>query len=152
MPETPWKPHATVAALCERDGKYLLVRERVGDRVVLNQPAGHIEPGESIVEAVIRETLEETRYRFTARALQGIYRFQPSPDSAMTYLRFAIRGDVDERLEGDLDTGIISAEWLDYEEILECRTEHRSPMVLQCVEDHRRHPGYPLDVLSREFA
>ena len=152
MAELPWKPHATVAAVCERDGKYLLVREQVGDRIVLNQPAGHLEPGESIVDAVIRETLEETCYRFRAESLQGIYRYQPSPDDPSTYLRFAIRGEVGEWLEGELDTGIIAAEWLDYEALLACREQHRSPMVMQCVEDHRRHPGYPLDVISREFA
>jgi 8-oxo-dGTP pyrophosphatase MutT (NUDIX family) len=151
MPET-WKPHATVAAICERDGKYLLVRESIDGRTVYNQPAGHLEPGESLLDAVIRETREETLYPFRPLALQGIYRFQPAPGSAKTYLRFGFRGEVGERLEGELDQGIIAAEWLDYEDLLACRAQHRSPMVLQCIDDYRNGPGYPLDVVSRAFA
>lgn len=152
MPEITWKPAATVAAICERDGKFLLVREQVDGRIVFNQPAGHIEPGESVLQAVVRETLEETRYAFQPQALQGIYRFQPSADSAQTYLRFAIRGEVGERLDGDLDAGIIAAEWLDYASLLECRSQHRSPMVLQCIDDYRSGREFPLSVFSHEFA
>ena len=121
MPEQPWKPHATVAAaICERDGKYLLVREQVDGQNRFNQPAGHIEPGESVLQAVVRETLEETRYAFRSRRpCSGIYRFQPAAeDECTTYLRFRLfRGEVGERLEDDaLDQGIIAAEWLNYDE------------------------------------
>ena len=152
MSDCQWKPHATVAALCERDGRYLLVRERVDDRIVYNQPAGHLEPGETLLEAVMRETLEETRYRFEATALQGIYRYQPSSDSNMTYLRFLFRGEARERTDGPLDADILSAEWMSYDEIVACRASHRSPMVLKCIDDFRSGPGFALDVISLEFA
>lgn len=150
--EVSWKPHATVASICEHDGRYLLVREEIDGQIVYNQPAGHLEPGESLIDAVVRETLEETRYPFTPVALQGIYRFQPHSSSDMTYLRFGFRGEAGERLAGDLDTGIIAAEWLNYDEVLACRAQHRSPMVLECIDDYRQGPGYPLDVISRAFA
>ena len=120
--------------------------------MVYNQPAGHLDAGESLLDAVILETLEETRYRFEPSALQSIYRYRPSPASDMTFLRFLFRGDVGERLEGELDQGIIAAEWLSYDEVVACSDQHRSPMVLQCIDDFRRHPGFPLDVLSQEFA
>ncbi|MCG6888872.1 MAG: NUDIX hydrolase [Gammaproteobacteria bacterium] len=152
MGESLWKPHTTVASICELDGRFLLVREVVDGCTVYNQPAGHLEPGETLLEAVVRETLEETRYRFRPLALQGIYRYRPSRESAKTYLRYLFRGEVGERLEGDLDRGIIAAEWLSYDEVVACRDQHRSPMVLQCIDDYRRIPGFSLDVLSREFA
>ena len=152
MAEAIWKPHTTVAALCERDGKFLLVREKVENDIVYNQPAGHLDPGESLIEAVIRETLEETRYRFTPRSLLGVYRFQPDEAAQKTYIRFLFRGDVGEQLEGELDQGIIAAEWLSYEQILSCQTQHRSPMVMQGIKDYLNGPGYPLDVMNQEFA
>jgi len=152
MTESVWKPHATVAAICERDGEYLLVRETVDGRVVYNQPAGHLEPGETLLEAVVRETMEETRYCFKPLALQGIYRFQPATDPVMTYLRFLFRGDVGERLAGELDADIIAAEWLSYDQVVACRERHRSPMVLQCIDDYRQNPGFSLDVISEEFS
>lgn len=152
MAEKQWKPNVTVAAVGERDGRYLLVREHVGKRELFNQPAGHLELGETLVAAVIREVLEETRHRFEPTALQGIYRFRPDASAELTYLRFLFRGVFGERLEGELDQGIIAAEWLSYEEIVACRQRHRSPMVLQCIDDFRRNPGYPLELVSREFA
>jgi 8-oxo-dGTP pyrophosphatase MutT (NUDIX family) len=152
MDEVSWKPHTTVAAVCELDGRYLLVKESVDDRIVYNQPAGHLEPGETLLEAVAREMLEETRYRFTPRALQGVYRYCPGADDGVTFVRFLFRGDLGERLEGELDRGIIAAEWLSYEEVQACCAQHRSPMVMQCIDDFRNGPGYPLDVISQEFA
>ena len=152
MDEIVWKPHATVASICERDGKFLLVKENADGRIVYNQPAGHLDPGESLIEAVIRETLEETCYPFTPRSLQGVYRFCPDPKTDKTYLRFLFRGDVGERVEGQLDRGIIGVEWLSYDEVVACREQHRSPMVLQCIEDFRNGPGYPLDIISKVFA
>ncbi len=147
-----WKPHTTVAAVCERDGSYLLVKECVDGHIVYNQPAGHLEPGETLLEAVVRETLEETRYRFVPRALQGVYRYRPAAAGAGTFLRFLFRGEVGERLEGELDQGIIATEWLSYKAVLACREQHRSPMVMQGIDDFRNGPGYPLDVISQEFS
>ncbi len=152
MSESVWKPRTTVAAICERAGKYLLVRESVNGEIVFNQPAGHLEAGETLLQAVVRETLEETRYRFKPTALQGIYRYQPDSGSNRTYLRFLFRGEVGERVDGPLDEGILAAEWLGYEEVCACRDQHRSPMVLQCIDDFCNRPGYPLDVISQEFA
>jgi 8-oxo-dGTP pyrophosphatase MutT (NUDIX family) len=149
MDETVWKPHTTVAALCERDGRYLLVREKVDGRVVYNQPAGHLEPGESLIDAVVRETMEETLHPFTPTALLGIYRYQTD---RLTFIRYLFRGETEAPVAGRLDPDIIAAEWLDYDKILACRDRHRTPMVLQCIEDARGNPGYPLDVFSHEFA
>ena len=152
MPEEIWKPHVTVAAIGERDGKFLLVREEVSGRIVLNQPAGHLEAQETLIEAVIRETLEETQYRFTPTGLQGIYRYRPQENTEITYLRFLFTGDVGVHLNGQLDADIISAEWLNYDEIRACQSEHRSPMVMQCIDDYLNHPPCSLDVISQLYA
>ena len=149
LAEAIWKPHTTVAALCEREGKYLLVREEIDGVIVYNQPAGHLDPDETLLEAVVRETLEETRYQFTPTALQGIYRYA-LPDR--TFMRFLFRGETGACLEGELDQGIIAAEWLSYDEVLACRRQHRTPMVMQCIEDARSKPGFPLEVISQVFA
>jgi 8-oxo-dGTP pyrophosphatase MutT (NUDIX family) len=147
-----WKPHTTVAAMAERDGNFLLVKELVNGVCVYNQPAGHLEPGESLLEAVVRETLEETQFEFTPTGLQGIYRFVPESFSDTSYIRLLFRGTVGENLNGVLDKGIISAEWMSYEEIKACADQHRSPLVLQCVEDYLYEPPCPLDLISRKFA
>ncbi len=152
MTESQWMPHATVAAICEVDGKYLLVREEVDGAEVYNQPAGHLEAGETLLEAVIRETLEETRYQIKPLALQGFYRFRPSATSTMTYLRFLFCAEIVGQLEGELDEGIIAAEWLSYDQVLECQGQHRSPLVQQCIDDYRNKPAFSLDVISQEFA
>ena len=152
MAEALWKPNATVAALCQRDGKYLLVRERIDGVEVYNQPAGHLEPGESLIDAVVREALEETGYRFEPTALQGIYRYAPSAGATTTFLRFLFRGEAGARVATELDPEIIAAEWMSYDQVVACSDRHRTPMVLQCIEDSGRGPGYPLDIISREFA
>ena len=152
MAESTWKPHTTVAAICERDGLYLLVREKVDNKIVFNQPAGHLDPGETLVEAVIRETLEETRYCFAPTALQGIYRYCLPGTSQQTYIRFLFRGETGDRLDGELDQDIVSADWMSYEEIVDRRQQHRSPMVLQCIQDYMSAPGYPLEIISHVFA
>ena len=94
-----WYPHVTVATVVEKDDKYLLVEERSNGALVINQPAGHLDPGENLVQAAVRETLEETRYHFLPRALQGVYRYTPAAAGEVTYLRFLFRGEVGERLE-----------------------------------------------------
>ena len=152
MADFIWKPHTTVAAIVEREGKYLLVKEKVEGKIVFNQPAGHLNPGESLIDAVIRETLEETQYEFTATELQGIYRFVPNQNSDSTFLRYLFRGKTGRNLNGKLDDGIISAEWMSYDEIQSCREHHRSPLVLQCIEDYLHKQPYSLDILSQIFA
>jgi ADP-ribose pyrophosphatase YjhB (NUDIX family) len=149
---TIWKPHVTVAAIAERDGRFLMVRESIEGREVFNQPAGHVEPNETIEQAVVRETLEETSYPFTPQQLCGIYRYIPDPTSNRTYLRFSISGETGENLNQALDSGIISAEWMTLDEIRQSQDSHRSPMVLQCVLDYLEKPSYPLQVFSSSFA
>ena len=152
MPDSIWKPHTTVAAIAERDGKFLLVKEKVNGGILFNQPAGHLDPGESLIDAVIRETLEETQYEFTPEKLQGIYRLVVNEDFDTTYIRFLFRGKIGSNLNGKLDDGIISAEWMSYDEIESCREHHRSPLVMQCIDDYLNNEPYPLDILSQLYA
>jgi 8-oxo-dGTP pyrophosphatase MutT (NUDIX family) len=152
MAEDIWKPHVTVAAMVEQDDKFLLVKEKIKGEILYNQPAGHLEPGESLIEAVVRETMEETQYDFTATALQGIYRFVPNASSDSSYIRLLFRGTVGLNHKGVLDEGIVSVEWMSYEEIKACRHQHRSPLVLQCVEDCLNNAPFPLDIISQQFA
>jgi 8-oxo-dGTP pyrophosphatase MutT (NUDIX family) len=143
---TIWKPSVTVAAIIERDRKFLLVEEETSDGIRFNQPAGHLDPGESLLEAVVRETLEETAHDFTPDALVGVYmsRYLSSrTNEAVTYLRFAFAGVVGAAHELPLDDGILRTVWMSYDELLATRDTHRSPLVLQCVDDYlagRRHP------------
>jgi 8-oxo-dGTP pyrophosphatase MutT (NUDIX family) len=142
-----WKPNATVAAVIERDGRFLLVEEETSDGLRLNQPAGHLDPGESLVEAAVRETLEETAHNFAPRALVGIYQW-PRPEGDLTYLRFAFSGEVSGHQPGRaLDAGIVRALWLSTEEIRASTARHRSPLVLQCVEDYLAGRRYPLELI-----
>lgn len=142
-----WKPNVTVAAVVERDGRFLLVEEETSEGVRLNQPAGHLEPAETIVDAVRRETLEETAYDFTAEQLVGIYRWS-RPNSDLTYLRFAFAGSLGaHHRDKPLDTGIIRALWLTREEVLASAERHRSPLVVRCVEDYLAGRRYPIDAL-----
>lgn len=138
-----WQPHITVAAVIERKQKYLLVEERAEGHVVFNQPAGHWEQGESLLEAAARETLEETGWEFFPSALVGIYRWQ-HPKKEETFLRFTFCGDVGaERIHNKLDDGIISADWYSADEILALPEEKiRSTMVLHSLNDYldgKRH-------------
>ena len=148
--DTVWKPHVTVAALCQRDQRFLLVRERIDGRIVLNQPAGHLEAGESLEQAVIREMREETAYDFQPSGLVGIYRFV-IPDTDRTYLRFVFTGELGQRHEQPLDEGIIAADWLSLDEIESASGQLRTPMVRQCILDYLAKPPYPLQILSPGF-
>jgi 8-oxo-dGTP pyrophosphatase MutT (NUDIX family) len=142
-----WKPNVTVAAVIERDGNFLLVEEETAEGLRFNQPAGHLEAGESLLEAASREAREETAHPFRPTHLLGIYQW-PRPDGAVTYLRFAFAGETGERIAGQaLDTGIVRAVWLTREEILACRDRHRSPLVVQCVDDYLSGRRLPLDVI-----
>lgn len=146
-----WRPSVTVAAVIERDGRFLFVEEKADGRRVLNQPAGHLDPGESLLQAVARETLEETAHRISPTALLGIYRWRHDKED-VTFLRFAFRGRVDGVEAGrPLDKEIIAAVWLTPAELAARRAEHRSPLVQQCVDDHLAGRSFPLEVLSKAY-
>lgn len=143
-----WKPNVTVAAVLERDGRFLLVEEHTADGLRFNQPAGHLERGESLVEAAVRETLEETAHRFRPTALVGVYRWTV-PGRDLTYLRFAFTGEVLGHEPGRaLDEGIVRAVWLDPAAIDAEAARHRSPLVRRCIDDYRAGRRYPLDLLT----
>jgi ADP-ribose pyrophosphatase YjhB (NUDIX family) len=142
-----WKPNVTVAAVVERDGRFLLVEEQTTDGLLYNQPAGHLEAGESLLDAVIRETLEESAWRFTPTALVGIYQYHQA-DSGITYLRFAFTGELADHDAGrKLDTGIVRALWMPADEIRANRTKHRSPLLMECVDDYLAGRRHPLELL-----
>jgi 8-oxo-dGTP pyrophosphatase MutT (NUDIX family) len=147
-----WRPSVTVAAVIEQQGKLLLVQERVEGRLVLNQPAGHLDPGESLVDACRREVLEETAHRFQPTGLVGIYRWHYAPKD-VTFLRFCFLGNLEgvDAARG-LDQEIVSLEWLTPAELKKRKAEHRSPLVEKCVEDFLAGRSFSLDVLSRQFA
>ena len=142
-----WKPNVTVAAVVQRDGKFLLVEEETDAGLAFNQPAGHLEPGESLVAAVEREVLEETAYHFKPTHLVGIYNWR-HPAKDLTYLRFAFAGELRGwEAERKLDDGIVGARWLTLDEVRATQERHRSPLVLRCIEDHLAGKSYPLDLL-----
>ncbi len=137
----------TVAAIIEREGRFLLVEEETDDGLLLNQPAGHLEANESLVEAAAREALEETAYEFTPEYLVGVYRWR-HPDRNVTYLRFAFAGRLGtHHPERALYTGIVRALWMTAAEVRASRSRHRSPLVIRCVEDYQRGARAPLDLL-----
>jgi len=147
MSERIWKPNVTVAALIEDRGRFLLVEEHTSDGLMLNQPAGHLEEGESLVEACVREAMEETAHPFTPRELVGIYQWR-RPDGEVTYLRFAFAGDAGEAIAGRaLDEGIVRAVWMTPDEIEGSRQRHRSPLVWACVQDWQTGIRLPLSAL-----
>ncbi|MRR50244.1 MAG: NUDIX hydrolase [Rhodocyclaceae bacterium] len=147
MSERIWKPNVTVAAIIEREGRFLLVEEETDDGIRFNQPAGHLDKGESLVAACAREALEETAWHFQPKALVGVYQW-PRPQGDITYLRFAFAGELGEHVAGrQLDTGILRAVWLTPAEIAACRDRHRSPLILQCVEDWLAGRRFPLDLI-----
>ena len=146
-----WKPSVTVAAVIERQGRFLMIQERIGGRLVLNQPAGHLDPGESLVAACRREAMEETAHHFEPTALVGIYRWR-DPRKDFTFLRFAFRGNVGAAEKRPLDKEIVAVHWLTPDEIKERKAEHRSPLVQKCVDDFLAGNRFPLDVFSRDFS
>jgi len=143
-----WTPHLTVAAIVERDGRFLFVEENSEGKVVLNQPAGHVEEYESATDAVVRETLEESGRHFTPEAITGFYRWR-SPLNGITYLRIAycgVCGDRDNELK--LDTDIITTHWLSPAEAAGHKAELRSPLVMQGIRDYLSGQRYPLDLIT----
>lgn len=157
-----WKPSVTVAAVIERDfngiRKFLLVEEETRDGLKLNNPAGHLDPGESPVQACVRETLEEAAFHFKPTALVGVYlsRFQqatPGQDrpTDITYLRFAFCGELGAHVPGQaLDKGIVRTVWLTADEIRACVDMHRSPLLLRCMEDYLAGRRYPLELITTD--
>ncbi|MBW9105656.1 NUDIX hydrolase [Paraburkholderia phenoliruptrix] len=146
-PET-WLPHVTVAAIVERDGRFLMVEEHTAAGLRLNQPAGHLEAGETLLEAVIRETLEETAHPFTPEALVGMYmtHFERPESAGVTYLRFTYCGAGGEpEAARALDADIVRTLWMSAEELRACPHRHRTPLVMQCIDDYLAGRRFPLD-------
>lgn len=142
-----WKPNVTVAALVEREGRFLLVEEETDDGVRLNQPAGHLDQGESLLNACAREALEETAWHVMPEALVGIYQWT-RPAGDITYLRFAYAArPLAHEPDRKLDTGILRAVWLTPEELRACSERHRSPLVMRCVEDYLAGKRFALDLV-----
>ncbi len=148
-----WKPNVTVAAVIERDGRFLLVEEQAGDGLRLNTPAGHLDPGESPAEGCVRETLEETAHHFTPTALVGIYMARSRPlaerGEDVTYMRFCFTGTLGAFEAGRaLDDGIVRTLWMTPDEIRASVARHRTPLLLQCVEDYLAGKRYPLELVQ----
>ena len=149
-PQLPdaFSPHVTVATVVERDGRFLFVEEHSEGAVVINQPAGHLEAGESLVEAAVRETLEETRWHVSIDAILGLGLYC-SPNNGTTYQRTTfVATALHEDLEAVLDTGIIRSLWLSFEELQQRSEQLRSPMVIDCVQRYLDGHRYPLSLLN----
>ena len=162
---TRWKPSVTVAAVIAKDfggiQKFLLVEEETRDGLKYNNPAGHLDPGESLPQACARETLEETAFHFTPTEVVGVYmsRFQrsnaaePSGEEDITYLRFAFCGELGAHVVGQpLDEGIVRAVWLTADEIRGCVEHHRSPLLLKCMEDYLAGQRFPLSLVTTDMS
>jgi phosphatase NudJ len=149
-----WSPSVTVAAIIEHGGRYLLVEEETPEGLKLNNPAGHLDPAESPEQGVVREALEETARVFVPEAIVGVYlsRFQrPATGEDVTYLRFAFCGTVGQALPGrTLDAGIVRTLWLTPAELHERTAQHRSPLVMRCIDDHRAGRRYPLGLITAD--
>lgn len=143
-----WTPRTTVAAIIERDGQFLMVRERSeSGGIVLNQPAGHLEASETLIDAVVRESLEETAWVVEPETLVGIYKWR-IPPSGLTYVRYCFAArPLSQDSARQLDDGILSADWMPPEEIRGLASEHRSPMVQHCLDDYLTGRSYPLELI-----
>lgn len=144
-----WKPHVTVAAVLEREGRFLLVEEETDEGVRFNQPAGHLECQESLTDAVIREVLEETACHFVPEYLVGIYNWR-NESKDISYLRFAFGGRIAGCEAGrPLDEGILTTHWFSLQEVRALESRHRSPMVMRGITDWQAGRRYPLDILAQ---
>jgi len=146
---TRWKPAVTVAAVIERAGRFLMVEERTPDGIRINQPAGHLEAGESLIQAVVREVLEETAHGFDPQAMLGVYLWRSeSAKGGHAYLRVAFCGAVGETDAGRaLDDGILRTLWMSADELRADTARHRSPLVMRCVDDFLVGRRLPLDAV-----
>jgi 8-oxo-dGTP pyrophosphatase MutT (NUDIX family) len=146
-----WRPSVTVAAVIERDGRFLMIEEETSEGLRINNPAGHLDPGETPAEGCAREALEETTWSFTPTALLGVYisRFQRSTTGEdITYLRFAFTGELGEPVPGrTLDHGIVRTMWMSVDELRATADRHRSPLVLRCLEDYLAGVRHPLSAV-----
>lgn len=141
-----WNPHTTVAALIERDGKFLMVEESIDGKPVINQPAGHLDNNETLIDAVIREVQEETGWSFQPIGISGIYQWQ-HPVKHHTYLRTTFYGEVSNHDQNQpLDEPIIRSDWFSRTQLLD--SDLRSPMVLRCIDDYLDNKRYPLELLT----
>ena len=148
-----FQPRVTVAAVIEREGRFLLIEEETSDGLRLNNPAGHLDPGEAPAEGCARETLEETAHRFAPTALVGVYlsRSERPSGEHVTSIRFAFCGDLGEHQpDRPLDTGIVRTLWMTHQEIRDSAPRHRSPLLLRCVEDYLAGKRYPLSLVHAD--
>ena len=140
--------HVTVAAVIEQDGRFLLVEESIAGQLVYNQPAGHLEENETLIDAVIRETLEETACYFEPAEIVGLYQWT-HPENRQTFMRICFTGLLTGQADDpQLDEGIIRTLWLSQEEIQARQTALRSPLVLQCIDDYLHGHRYPLELIK----
>ena len=155
-----WNPSVTVAAVIEKDGRYLLIEEHTQEGLRLNNPAGHLDPGESLIEACARECLEETAHPFEPKHLVGIYqsRFHRAAQNdrqaeEITYLRFAFTGNITHPIQDQaLDHGIVQVLWMTLDEVRSSKASHRSPLVLKCIEDHAIGQRFPMDLIHTDLS
>ena len=151
-----FRPSVTVAAIIERDdGRFLLIEEETSDGIRLNQPAGHLDPHESLEQAVVREAMEETAHEFIPEALVGMYmsRYHSKSRGAdVTYLRFTFCGKPGKRHDQPLDHGILRTLWLTRDELAACQERHRSPTVLKCVDDYLAGKRTSLDLIYTDYS
>lgn len=148
---TAWKPAVVVAAIIEKEGRFLMVEENTPTGIRYNQPAGHLDPGETLLEAVTRETLEETAHDFTPTELLGTYMLRydtPAGEHVRTFIRFAFVGELGAKQDRPLDKDIIRTLWMTRDELVACRNQHRSPLILQCVDDYLAGKRTPLSLLT----
>ena len=150
-----FRPSVTVAAIIERDdGRFLLIEEETSDGIKLNQPAGHLDPNESLEQAVVREALEESALEFIPTGLVGMYMSRyhsKSRGTDITYLRFTFCGKPGKEYDQPLDHGILRTMWMTRDEIAACQERHRSPIVLKCVDDYLAGKRTSLDLLYTDF-
>ena len=148
-----WKPPSvTVAAVIEREGRFLMVEEEYDGARVFNQPAGHLDPGESLVAACAREVLEETAHRFTPQSLIGIYRWHYAARD-VTFIRFTFTGRLDGLEKGRaLDKEIIRTHWFTRAELTANANRHRTPLVMSCIDDYLAGKRHSLAVFAEGYA